>query len=336
MKTLVTNPDTDAQLAFASLDPNSLLDAVDRAGYRTDGRIHALNSYENRVYHIGMEDTAAKVVKYYRPNRWDDSAIEEEHAFTEELAGLEIPVVSAERVDGTILHHHDDFRFAVYPVAGGRPPELDNPDQLEVIGREIARLHNAGELKPFSHRNTLDPLKLATESVERILKSEHLPPELTESYQGTAEDLLKVLKQRLENIPSGRIRVHGDFHPGNILWGSDDTPQLFDFDDCVNGLAVQDLWMFLSGDRQYGNARLADLLIGYTDFREFDSRELEFIEPLRTVRQIHYAAWISMRWQEPAFVTAFPHFGDGRYWDTHILALREQRAALDEPPLRWD
>ena len=323
--------------AFAALDPHQLLSAVDKAGYQTDGRISALNSYENRVYQIGMEDGPARVVKFYRPGRWSDETLLEEHAFTEELLALDLPVIHAERSNDKVLHAHEDFRFAVYPLAGGRPPELDNPEQLETIGRAVARLHNAGELSSFKHRPSFDAMPLGKQSVEEVLEAGHVPSNLQSAYESITSELLSVVAQQLGAIEAQpMIRIHGNFHPGNILWGRDDTPHILDFDDCQNGWPVQDLWMFLSGDRQYGNARLADLLTGYSDFREFDSRQLELIEPLRTLRQISYAAWIGKRWQEPAFVRAFPYFGDARFWDTHVLALKEQRSALDEPPLRWD
>ena len=329
---------TDAVMAFATLDPNRLLDAVDLAGYRTDGRISALNSYENRVYNIGMEDGSARVVKFYRPGRWSDDALNEEHSFTDELASCDLPVIHAEGSSGQWLRQHDHFRFAVYPLAGGRPPELDNPDQLETIGRAIARLHAVGELTPFSARPTVALQKDAALAVEAVLESDHVPSQMRDAYQSIATELVDEVSKQVRDAANDfdMIRVHGDFHTGNILWGSDETPHLLDFDDCLNGFAVQDLWMFLSGERSYQQARLGDLLAGYCEFREFDSRELALIEPLRAVRQLRFAAWLGQRWQEPTFTRAFPYFGEARFWDSHILALKEQRSALDEKPLRWD
>ncbi len=334
-----TEPDSNGSefQAFAHLDPNSMLNALESVGLQPDGRVTALNSYENRVYQVGMEDGPNKVAKFYRPGRWSDDAILEEHAFTKELESLEIPVVCAEALSGCVLHKHEQFRFAVYPSAGGRPPELDNPDQLEVIGRSIARLHNAGELSPFKHRRNLDPVRMGDESVELLLKCDLLPPHVGDVYGGIAKDLMTVVHQRLHIMDDCQtLRLHGDFHPGNILWGADETPHLLDFDDCISGPSIQDLWMFISGDREYANARVADLLEGYTQFREFNPAELALVEPLRALRQIHHAAWIARRWQDPAFQMAFPYFAEERFWDSHILALREQRAALDEPVLRWD
>lgn len=327
-----------AESAFATLDPNRLLDAVDQAGYSTDGRISALNSYENRVYSIGLEDGSSRVVKFYRPGRWSDSTLREEHSFTAELVACDLPVIHAEGPAEQLLREHDHFRFAVYPLAGGRPPELDNPDQLETIGRTIARLHTVGELSPFQSRPTISLQQDASAAVESVLESGHVPAENHAAYRSIALELVDVVKQQVDAVENGltMIRVHGDFHTGNILWGSDETPHLLDFDDCLNGFAVQDLWMFLSGDSPYRQARLGDLLAGYSEFREFDARELALIEPLRAVRQLGFAAWLSKRWQEPTFVRAFPYFGDARFWDSHILALKEQRTALDEQLLRWD
>ncbi len=344
---------------FNRLDPNLILDAVDSSGLMTDGRVSALNSYENRVYQIGIEDSQPVVAKFYRPVRWSDDTILEEHAFTCELVENDLPVIraltTAELANGaryqtdvdplsqqaetenSLLHHFADYRFAIYPRAGGRPPELDDPDQLEVIGRTLARLHLVGELSEFKHRPTLDPMVWGQASKNTILQGDFLPAELREVYQGLVEDILNVVGQQFSAAGSvSTIRLHGDFHPGNILWGADDTPHLLDFDDCIAGPAIQDLWMFLSGDREYRTARVADILEGYTQFRDFDPRELQLVEPLRSLRQIHYAAWIAKRWNDPAFAKAFPFFAEQRYWDEHILALREQRAMLDEPPVKWD
>lgn len=332
------NPVSEREFqAFASLDPDCLLGALESVGLKPDGRVSALNSYENRVYQVGMEDDATRVAKFYRPGRWSDDSILEEHAFTEELAELEVPVVCAETINGNVLHKHEDYRFAVYPSVGGRPPELDNPEQLEVIGRFVARIHNVGQLGQFKNRPSLDVVRLGDDSVNFLLESPLVPFEIRTAYETVATDLMLAVHQSAKSLTSAQtLRIHGDFHPGNILWGSADTPHLLDFDDCMSGPAIQDLWMFISGDRDYANARLADILEGYTQFREFDPVELVLIEPLRALRQIHYAAWIARRWEDPAFSIAFPYFAEGRFWDSHVLALREQRAALDEPALRWD
>lgn len=333
--------------AFEQLGPNQILDSLDAMGWRTDGRVSGLNSYENRVYLVGLEDGSSVVTKFYRPKRWSDAAIQEEHTFTRELLETDIPVicpqqrreispVSDDSANDT-LFHWQDFRFSVFPRAGGRPPELDNPEQLEVIGRAMARLHLVGEQQPFSHRHALSAERLGDESVAFLLGSDLLPIEARSVYEGVALDILKCVHEKMDGCNNvTQLRIHGDFHPGNILWGASGTPHLLDFDDACTGPAVQDLWMFISGDRQYATARLGDLLEGYTQFREFDPAELQLIEPLRALRLLHYAAWIARRWDDPAFGLAFPFFAERRFWDEHILGLREQRAILDEPPLVWD
>jgi len=298
-------------LAFQALDPDRILDAIDAAGWRTDGRVTALNSYENRVYQIGLEDGSSIVAKFYRPERWSDEAIAEEHSFCQELVAADLPVIAPlSDTEKRTLIHVEPFRLCVFPKAGGRPPELDNSEQLTVIGRTLGRLHAVGETKPFSHRPAVNVTRLGQESVAHVLESNEVPLELIKAYESI---------------------VHR-----NILWGQDETPHLLDFDDTAMGPSVQDLWLFISGDHQYAQARLGDLLDGYFEFREFDERELSLIEPLRSLRIVHYAAWISKRWQDPAFQQAFPFFAGNRFWDEHILALKEQRARLDEPLLRYN
>lgn len=324
-------------MAFQALEPNRILDAIDAAGWRTDGRVSALNSYENRVYLIGLEDGHSIVAKFYRPERWEDAAIAEEHRFCEELVAADLPVVAPLGNEENTLIHVPPFRLCVFPKAGGRPPELDNSEQLTTIGRTLGRLHLVGELKPFEHRASVDVTRLGTESVNHVLDSNQLPMELNRAYEAAVHPLLDEVSHRFTDCTGIQsLRIHGDFHPGNILWGADDTPHLLDFDDTAMGPAIQDLWMFVSGDHRYAQDRLGDLLDGYTEFREFNERELQLIEPLRTLRIVHYAAWISRRWEDPAFQQAFPFFGGNRFWDEHILALKEQRARLDEPVLRYN
>ena len=325
---------TDASLAFRALDPHQILDAIDSAGWRTDGRVSALNSYENRVYAIGMEDGQTLVAKFYRPGRWSDECILEEHEYCDALLARDLPVVAPLKGrDGSSLHRHGPFRFSLYPRAGGRPPELDNPEHLAVIGRTLGRLHLVADTHHFQHRPAIDAWRLGDDCADFLLDSDVLPADQASVYESVIDDLLPEVHERLDDAGYRSICLHGDFHPGNILWGSNGTPQLLDFDDTATGPAVQDLWMFISGDRQYAQARLGDLLDGYHSFRNFDERELALIEPLRTLRIIHYAAWIAQRWEDPAFVQAFPFFACGRFWDEHIQSLREQRAALDEPSL---
>ncbi len=323
--------------AFAELLPEQILDSVESQGYLCDGHLLALNSYENRVYQIGIEDAPMVVGKFYRPGRWSDEAILEEHVFSRELAELEIPLVPPLlNQAGESLHRFGPFRFSLYPRRGGRAPDLEDADLLEQMGRFIARLHLVGEMRPFEHRPTLSIEEFGENAYRYLLDEGFIPDDLRPAYQSLCEDLILRIRQIWERAGTlDRIRLHGDCHPGNILW-TDAGPHIVDLDDARNGPAIQDLWMFLSGDRAHQQARLEDVLVGYTQFREFDSRELHLIEPLRTLRMIHYAAWLARRWQDPAFPRAFSYFNTERYWGEHILALREQAALLDEPPLRWD
>jgi Ser/Thr protein kinase RdoA (MazF antagonist) len=320
--------------AYTGLGPDNILDAVDGLGYVCDGRLLALNSYENRVYQVGIENGSPLVVKFYRPGRWSDEAILEEHAFTRELADREIPVVApVPDGDGATLHRHGPYRFALYPCKGGRAPELDRPDHLKQIGRFLGRIHALGEVKPFVHRPALEVHHFGVESYQYLLAHRWIPTELETAYRTLAEDLIKRINGCFSRAGAViALRLHGDCHPGNILW-TDEGPHIVDFDDARMGPSVQDLWMFLSGDRGYMTARLMDLLEGYTQFHAFNPGELHLIEALRTLRMMHYAAWIARRWSDPAFPVAFPWFAGGRYWEEHILSLREQAAAMEEPPL---
>ncbi len=318
---------------YAGLSPDTILDALDSIGLCGDGRQLALNSYENRVYQIWLEDSGSVVAKFYRPERWSDAAILEEHAFTLELAEREIPVVAPLLVNGTSLHRHGGFRFAVYPRQGGRVPELSDPDTLEWMGRFIGRIHAVGSLQRFAHRPTLDIASFGEEPRDFLLHGDWLPADLTEAYRSVAEQALASVRHAFDRAGDvAALRLHGDCHMGNVLW-TDDGPHFVDFDDSRMGPAVQDLWMLLSGERDERMRQLADVLAGYEDFMAFDSRELHLIEALRTLRLIHYAAWLARRWCDPAFPAAFPWFNTQRYWQDHILALREQIAAMDEPPL---
>jgi len=319
--------------SYAGLTPDTVLDALDSVGLRGDGRLLALNSYENRVYQVWMEDGPVLVAKFYRPARWSDAAILEEHAFTRELAEREIPVVTATAVGGNILHEFRGFRFAVFPRRGGRAPELENPDTLEWMGRFIGRIHAVGALRPFRDRPTLDPANFGEEPRGYLLSSGFVPADLVEPWGRVASLALDGIRRCYDRAGDVRIlRLHGDCHPGNVLW-TPDGPHFVDFDDSRMGPAVQDLWMLLSGDRAAMSGQLTDVLAGYEDFFEFDPRELLLVEALRTLRMIHYAAWIARRWGDPAFPAAFPWFSTQTYWQNQILDLREQVALMDEPPL---
>jgi Ser/Thr protein kinase RdoA (MazF antagonist) len=318
---------------FAALGPDVVLDALDAVGLRGDGRLLALNSYENRVYQVGMEEGAPVVVKFYRPERWSDAAILEEHGFVQELVEREIPVVPADTIDGRTLHHFGGFRFAVFPRRGGRAPELDDPDTLEWTGRFIGRIHAVGALAAFAGRPALDLDTFGREPRDYLLAHDFLPPELAATWKSVADQALDGVARCYERAgATPLIRLHGDCHGGNVLWTTD-GPHFVDFDDSRMGPAIQDLWMMLSGERADMQRQMGDILAGYEDFCDFDPRQLHLVEALRTLRLVHYSAWLARRWDDPAFPAAFPWFNTQRYWQDRILELREQVALMDEPPL---
>jgi Ser/Thr protein kinase RdoA (MazF antagonist) len=331
----IMSPADDSLTPFHKLAPEVILDAVESTGLRCSGHISALNSYENRVYQIGIEDELPVIAKFYRPNRWTDDAIMEEHELTATLAEYEIPVIAPLVREGLTLFHSGPFRFALYPRVGGRAPELDDPEHLVQLGRCIARIHNVGAIAPFKHRPRIDIDSFVIQPREFLIQHGFIPTDLTASYDALMEAVIRSLEghMRIYNDVV-QLRLHGDSHVGNILW-YDNTPSLVDFDDARMGPAVQDLWMLLSGDREYMCARLHDLLDGYCEFREFDARELYLIESLRTMRMVHHAGWLAQRWDDPAFPGAFPWFNTQRYWEEHILYLKEQLSMMEEPPLEW-
>ena len=318
---------------YADLSPDLILDAVESIGLPTDGHLLALNSYENRVYQVGLEDAKPVIAKFYRPGRWSDEAILEEHAFALELADREIPAVPPLETAGRTLHSHRGYRFSLTPRRGGRTPELDDPEVLEWIGRIVGRIHGVGAIEPFRHRPALDIVSFGTEPRDFLLAGNWVPGDLRPAYESVSAQALDGVRACFERAGDYRpIRLHGDCHRGNLLW-ADDGPRFVDFDDARMGPAVQDLWMLLSGDRMDQGRQLADVLAGYEQFQDFDYRELHLIEALRTLRQIHYAAWLARRWEDPAFPAAFTWFNTPHYWQDHILALREQVAAMEEGPL---
>ena len=320
-----------AAAPYSALTPDRILDALESVGYRSDGRLLALNSYENRVYQIGIEDGPPIVAKFYRPGRWTDAAILEEHAFMRELAEREIPVVAPLALaGGSTLHEFDGFRFAVYPKRGGRAPEFEDRATLEWMGRFIGRIHAVGAIEPFRARPTLDIVSFGDEPRDYLLSQGFIPPDLAEAWRSVVEHALAGARRCFERAGSIRdLRLHGDCHAGNVLW-TDDGPHFVDFDDSRMGPAVQDLWMLLSGDHASMTRQMADILSGYESFFDFDPRELQLIEALRTLRLIHYSAWLARRWDDPAFPAAFPWFNTQRYWQDRILELREQIALMDE------
>jgi Ser/Thr protein kinase RdoA (MazF antagonist) len=328
---------TQDSTPFHHLAPDCIFNAVESAGLRPDGRLLALNSYENRVYQVGLEDAQPVVVKFYRPGRWSDRQIQEEHAFVQELAEAEIPVVAPLRIDGSTLLHYRwadaDFRFAVFPRQGGRSPELDQPGSLEWMGRFIGRIHAVGALRTFVSRPSIDIGSFGEDPLHYLMAHDFIPQELREVYRGVAEQALEGVRRCYERAGEVVVlRLHGDCHLGNVLW-TDDGPHFVDFDDSRNGPAVQDIWMLFSGKRHEMVAQLNDFLAGYEDFHAFDLRELHLVEALRTLRLIHYAAWIAQRWEDPAFPTAFPWFGTQHDGQDRSLELREQIALMDEPPM---
>lgn len=318
---------------FSALTPDAVLDALESVGFRSDGRLLALNSYENRVYQVGMEEGPPLVAKFYRPGRWADEAILEEHAFVQELAEREIPVVPALVIENKTLHYFDGFRFAVFPKHGGRAPELDDRNTLEWMGRFLGRIHAIGALQPFRHRPELNIASFGVEPRDYLLAHGFIPSDLVAAYSSVVEQALEGVRRCFDRAGEVRtLRLHGDCHAGNVLW-TDDGPHFVDFDDSRMGPAVQDLWMLLSGGRADMARQLGDVLAGYEDFYDFDERELHLVEALRTLRLIHYAAWLAQRWDDPAFQHAFPWFNTQRYWQDRVLELREQIALMDEPPL---
>lgn len=319
---------------YDSLTPDAVLDAAESCGFRPAGGLLALNSYENRVYQLALESGNYLVAKFYRPGRWSDEAILEEHAFTAELAQAEVPVVAPlADATGATLHRHAGFRFALFPRRGGRWPELDAPEVLWRLGRFLGRLHAVGATRPFGARPRLDVAAFGWDSCRYLLDHGFLPRHYEQRYRGLAETVLERVEAAFATLPElAYQRIHGDFHPGNILW-TEQGAHLVDLDDCRMGPAVQDLWMLLSGERHEQLVQLDELLGGYEEFNEFDRRELRLIEPLRSLRLMHYAAWLARRWEDPAFPQAFPWFNSERYWEEHILTLQEQLVRLEEPPL---
>lgn len=320
---------------YSQLGPDTIVNAVESLNYISDRRVLALNSYENRVYQVGIEDATPIIAKFYRPARWTDEMIREEHLYTLELAEADLPVVAPLIIDNETIFSYEGYRFSLYPRFGGYSPELDNSDHLLQLGRILAQLHNIGETKSFSYRPAISIEDFVVRPVQYILENNFIPIDLETAYRTLTDDLLIRINSCFEQAGDYKtLRLHGDCHQGNILT-RDDNFYIVDFDDSRTGPAVQDIWMFLSGDRQYMTARLNDFMEGYTEFREFTARELHLVEALRTLRLIHYAAWLAQRWQDPAFPIAFPFFNTQRYWEEHILSLREQVSLMEEPPLVW-
>ena len=320
---------------FANLSPDLVVDAVEAAGFPSDGRILALGSYENRVFQVGREDADPVVVKFYRPGRWTDLAIAEEHSFARELAAAEIPVIapldlsSEESLGEGPVPVFGGFRFAIYPRRGGQWPELGTEDDRQWIGRFLGRIHAVGATRRFEYRTKLSPDVMGRESVEYLLSGDNIPDYIGHRYDQVTRELLHLVESRFEHAGTLRyLRIHGDCHRNNVLW-TEAGPHFVDLDDCMMGPAIQDLWMLLAGRPAEMRAQLDEILEGYSKFADFDSMEATLIEPLRALRMVHYAAWLARRWHDPAFPRAFPWFGEARYWERHVAELEEQIAALD-------
>jgi Ser/Thr protein kinase RdoA (MazF antagonist) len=324
---------TIAAQPFAALTPQCVLDAAAAVGIDGDGRLLALNSYENRVYRLGTAGAGAWVLKFYRPQRWSVAQIAEEHSFTLSLAERELPVAAPLVIGGDTLFSHAGFRFAVFPCLPGRAPELDSPDALTLLGRTLARIHAVGALRGFEARPALNLERFGRRARADILAGRFVPESLRASYESASDHLLGVIEREFDSVGAvPMIRVHGDCHLGNILW-NDRGPVFVDLDDCALAPRVQDLWMFLSGDAGAQQSAWARLIEGYEEFGRLDYCELRLIEPLRGLRMLHHAAWIGGRWHDPAFPRAFPWFGEPRYWESHIGDLLDQIASIEDPPI---
>lgn len=327
--------DEAAAHPYDALVPDVILDAVESLGFQCTGELLALNSYENRVYRVATEEGVV-AAKFYRPGRWTTEQIMEEHEFALALAELEIPVVAPSKDEqGKSLHKFNGFEFAVFPWQPGRAPEPSGDEDFRILGRYLGRIHAVGAERPFRYRPELNIDSFGTEPSVYLLHSRLMPPHIESIYEGLIEHLLSQVRSAFDAAaPVKKIRLHGDAHLGNILW-TETGPHIVDLDDCRMGPAIQDLWMMLSGDRYEREQQLAAILAGYTEFYHFNPAELQLIEALRTLRLIHYSAWLAQRWDDPAFPIAFPWFDSVRYWEEHVLTLREQQAEMNEPPLEW-
>lgn len=329
---MTTEPHDVLKQPYYRLSPDTVIDATESLGLISDYRVLALNSFENRVYQVGLEEAEPVVVKFYRPGRWSDDSIIEEHDFTTTLRDADLPVIAPLSYEGATLHRYQDYRFAVYPRRGGHPISVDNLDVLYRMGQYMGRIHALGAICAFEHRASLS---VTTQLIEELsfLQQHFIPAELLTAHRSLGNDLVATVEQRLKELPAAPfLRLHGDCHAGNVLW-RDDKPWFLDFDDCINGPAIQDLWMLLWGDRTEQAQQLAEIRDGYNEFNTFDTTQLGWIEILRTRRIVHQAAWIGRRWSDPAFPLAFTWFDSARYWPDHILQLREQLSALQEAPL---
>lgn len=326
---MVTNRLSVNETPYEKLDPHSILLAIESMGFQCTGQLFALNSYENRVYQVGIEGAEPLIAKFYRPERWSDEAILEEHQFAAELVENEIPVIAPIIIKDKTLHFYQDFRFALFKRLSGRPLELDNLEHLEWMGRFIGRIHAVGACKSFKHRIRLDAESYGYQPYRYLVQQHFIPEYLKENYCSTVESALQKVEQCFQLVgPIPSIRLHGDCHAGNVLWNIT-GPQIVDLDDCLMGPAIQDIWMLLSGDAHQVKIQLNRILDGYSEFYDFNPREIHLIEALRTLRMIHYSAWLAKRWQDPAFPLNFPWFNTPRYWQDQLQNLNEQLDLLE-------
>jgi len=324
---------TDRSQPFADLDPDRICSSIESIGLVPDGRLLALNSYENRVWQVGIEQSSPVIVKFYRPGRWSDASIDEEHRFALELAAAALSVVPPIAIDGQTLFHHQSFRFALFERRGGHAPEPAHKPTLTTLGRALGRMHSVGKAARFVHRPELSIERWGERSRAELLAGPWIPAQLVAAFEALTGHLLEAVRATWARAGNfDRIRLHGDCHVGNILW-RDDQAHFVDLDDCLTGPAVQDLWMLISGERQERERQLGWLLQGYRLFAEFDPRELHLIEPLRSLRMLHHQAWLARRWDDPAFPRAFPWFEDVRHWENILQQLREQLDELQQEPL---
>jgi Ser/Thr protein kinase RdoA (MazF antagonist) len=314
---------------YANLTPSLILDAIESAGFKCSGSLFALNSFENRVYQVGIDDAAPLIAKFYRPHRWTNEAILEEHQFALELTEHEIPVIAPIVAEsGETLHHYQEFRFALFPRQSGRALELENLEQLEWMGRFIGRLHAVSACKPFKHRIQLNVQTYGYDSYRFLIDNQFIPEYLKAKFCETVEELLDKVDQCFQQAGKiDYIRLHGDCHAGNVLW-NDTGPQIVDLDDCLMGPAVQDMWMLLSGNEEQVNIQLNRLLDGYCEFHDYNYRELSLIESLRSLRLLQYSAWLAKRWEDPAFPRSFPWFNTPHYWQELLQDLDDQSLIL--------
>jgi Ser/Thr protein kinase RdoA (MazF antagonist) len=322
----------DKNTPFARLTPDAVLDAAEAVGLSPDGRLFALNSYENRVYRLGRDDAEPLILKFYRAGRWSDQQILEEHQFGIELAARDIPVAAPVELDGRTLHQFEQYRFAAFPCCPGNAPDLDQPGARELLGRTLARIHSVGALRRFEHRQRLNPAALGPRLRSQVLQSALLPDHMRARYEQVSGELLEAICSGFDQAqPLSLIRLHGDCHLGNILWQAR-GPLFVDLDDCLTGPRIQDLWMFLSGSGDEQRAQWAEVMEGYRQFHDIDHHELRLVEALRAFRMLNHSAWVVARWDDPAFPRAFPWAGEARFWEQYVGDLMEQQQLLEQPP----